>query len=135
MARCRNLECRGPVDVDGPADCPPCAGAAATIVDRIIAGTLPRFTSREAPDGSATPMLVDEDGISCAACGRPAVREHVAYIDYPDPPSERGVDLHFHHLCHEIWKREAAFVVSVEDRFTTTRTPGRLLTQAGASNG
>ena len=111
MARCRNLECRGPVDGDRPPDCPPCAGAAATIVARIIAGTLPQFTSRAAPDGSTMPVLVDDDGISCAACGRSILREHVAYIDDPHPPSQRGADLHVHYLCHEIWRREAALIL------------------------
>jgi hypothetical protein len=81
---------------------------AAKVLDRIGNGRLPRVSLRKVMDRRTTPVAVDEDGMPCAVCERTILWEHLAYTDYPNPPSERGADLHFHYLCHEIWKREAA---------------------------
>jgi hypothetical protein len=109
IRRCRNFQCRTVADLNEAGDCPSCAALAARVVDRMAAGALPRINLRQA--GARTrPVLLQRDGVTCLVCDMPIHGEHAAYPDYPQLSRDEGTELHFHHLCHEVWRREAPFV-------------------------
>jgi hypothetical protein len=110
VRHCENPECRRRATLNEAGDCPVCAVTAERVVERIAAGTLPRINLRLVGDPRTAAVLVDRQRARCVVCDREIHGEHFAYRHDPSLRGERGVNLHFHHLCHVIWRREAAFV-------------------------
>jgi hypothetical protein len=109
LEKCAYARCgtKGPLNDNGI--CARCAMIVKRVRWKLASSHLPRMpTATLTPREKirVTPIPRPGSGIPCAACGEAINEEHWSYPDFPRGGRPRGLDLHFHKLCEEIWQME-----------------------------